>query len=266
LTLEDEISQILRQLGFTNSQATVYLTLLKLHIADGKTISKVSKKARQEVYRILAELEEKSLIERIITSPIEFEPVPIKDCLSSLIEQRRKEIFEIEKKAQESLQQFKETKANVLQDNTQFILIPKKKTLLRRLKTAIATTQNSISCVCSGHGCLHPLFDLSPTFQKALGRGVAIRWILDKQLDIDMDSLPMNLRFLLENPLFKLGVVTSQVKEKIFIYDQKELYLSLYPDRDYLQSPTLCSTSAPLVELSQNYFDALWKKAIKVNV
>jgi len=127
LTLEDEITQILVQLGFTNSQATVYLTLLKLHIADGKTISKVSKKARQEVYRILAELEEKSLIERIITSPIEFEPVPIRDCLSSLIEQRRKEIFEIEKKAQESPQQFKENKAVELQDNAQFVLIPKKK-------------------------------------------------------------------------------------------------------------------------------------------
>jgi len=264
LTLEDEITQILVQLGFTNSQATVYLTLLKLHIADGKTISKVSKKARQEVYRILAELEEKSLIERIITSPIEFEPVPIRDCLSSLIEQRRKEIFEIEKKAQESLQQFKENKAVELQDNAQFVLIPKKKALLRRLKTAVATTQNSISCFCSGQGCLHPLFDLSPTFQKVLGRGVAIRWILDKQLD--KDSLSLNLRFLLENSLFKLGVVTSPVREKIFIYDQKELYLSVYPDRDYLQSPTLCSNSAPLVELSQNYFDALWKKAVKVNV
>jgi sugar-specific transcriptional regulator TrmB len=94
----DEAIQTLTELGLTLSQAKVYLTLLKLDRATGKALSKHAKEARQEVYRILHELEEKGFVERIIAMPTEFKAITIKNCLRILIEHQKHKISKHEKK------------------------------------------------------------------------------------------------------------------------------------------------------------------------
>ncbi|MEJ5326773.1 MAG: helix-turn-helix domain-containing protein [Candidatus Bathyarchaeia archaeon] len=91
--VEEELVQILTRLGLTISQVKVYLGLIGLKQASGKVIAKHSKMARQEVYRVLAELQEKSLVEKIISRPTEFKPVSIEDCLSILVASKKKTRF-----------------------------------------------------------------------------------------------------------------------------------------------------------------------------
>ena len=107
MDVEQEATQILNRLGLTSSQAKVYLTLLKLEQATAKTISNTSKVARQEVYRVLVELEENSLVERIIAVPTEFKPISIENGLSFLIGEKRKEISDIQKEAKKLSSKFK---------------------------------------------------------------------------------------------------------------------------------------------------------------
>ncbi|MEM4733518.1 MAG: helix-turn-helix domain-containing protein, partial [Candidatus Bathyarchaeia archaeon] len=73
--------QTITKLGLTTSQVKVYLSLLQQKKATAKTISNFSKIARQEVYRVLSDLYEKGLVEKIIAKPTEFKAVPIEDCL-----------------------------------------------------------------------------------------------------------------------------------------------------------------------------------------
>jgi len=66
--MREENIRVLTNLGLTTGQAKVYLTLATLEKATAKEASDHSNIARQEVYRLLAELEDKSLIERILAS------------------------------------------------------------------------------------------------------------------------------------------------------------------------------------------------------
>ena len=67
--------QALNKLGLTTNQGKLYLTLLRTGKTSGSILSKETKLARQEVYRLLNELQEKGLVEKIISAPLEFQAV-----------------------------------------------------------------------------------------------------------------------------------------------------------------------------------------------
>jgi sugar-specific transcriptional regulator TrmB len=73
---EDEI-RLLEDVGFTKTQAKLYMTLLGFEETDGRTISAKAKIPRQEVYRTLDELEKKGLVEKVISSPYKFKATPL---------------------------------------------------------------------------------------------------------------------------------------------------------------------------------------------
>jgi hypothetical protein len=95
---EEEIVRILTRLGLTISQSKVHLALFELKKATGKITAKHSKVARQEAYRVLDELQEKGLVEKIIARPTEFEPIPIDDCIYILIKGKKMKFLKTGKK------------------------------------------------------------------------------------------------------------------------------------------------------------------------
>jgi sugar-specific transcriptional regulator TrmB len=267
LSIEEGATQILNRLGLTISQARIYLTLLKLEKATAKTISKHSKVARQEVYRILVELEEKSLVERIIATPTEFKPVPLENGLPFLIEEKRKNMSEIQKEANKlllSLRILVKPKETPREEKTEFILVPENKALLLRMKRALDAAQNSIDVIYPKEEFLQVLFNLSDKFQNALERGAKIRCLLNEPLDAN--SWPVTIQFIAENPLFEIRIMSECSEEKIWVYDKKEMLVSTCPQCGHAQAPFLWTNAAPCIKLAQNYFDISWKKAAKVKI
>jgi len=266
--VEDEATQILNRLGLTSSQAKVYLTLLRLEQATAKTISNNSKVARQEVYRILVELEKKSLVERIIAVPNEFTPVSLENGLSFLIAEKRKEISEIQKDVNKlstkikTLLKHRENKRENVIGESEFVLIPESKALLLRMEKAVEDTQTSIEVIYPKEPFLHVLFNLSDKFKKALERKVKIRCILNEPLETNAWSA--TVQAIAENPLFEIRITSETPKENFWIYDEKEVLVSTCPVNDYKQVPVLWTTATPLIGISENYFNTLWKKSAKV--
>lgn len=270
MDVEEEATQILNRLGLTSSQAKVYLTLLKLEQATAKTISNNSKVARQEVYRVLVELEEKSLVERIIAVPTEFKPVSMENGLSFLIGEKRKEISEIQKEAKKLSLKFKtflkpkETKMGTSQTGeSEFVLIPESKTLLLRMERAVDAAQKSIEVIYPKEPFLQVLFNLSEKFKDALKRGVKIRCLINEPLE---ESWPTTVQTIAENPLFEIRIISEDPKENFWIYDEKEVLVATASVRDYKQFPVLLTTATPLIGLSENYFNTMWKKAAKIQI
>lgn len=269
MDVEEETTQILTKLGLTSAQAKVYLTLLKLQKATAKTISNSSKVARQEVYRILVELEKKSLVERIIAVPTEFKPVSIENGLSFLIGEKRKEISEIQKEVNKlsaklrTLLKPRENKRGTSQTGeSEFVLIPESKALLLRMEKALDSTQTNIDVIYPKEPFLQVLFNLSDKVKDALERGVKIRCLLNEPLD--ESSWSATVQAIAENPLFEIRIIHETPKENFWIYDQKEVLVSTCPVHDYKQVPVLWTTATPLIGISENYFNTLWKKASKV--
>ncbi|MDH5462470.1 MAG: helix-turn-helix domain-containing protein, partial [Candidatus Bathyarchaeota archaeon] len=81
----DENAEMLSDFGLTHNQAKVYLTIAKLGVATVSQVSKVSKVRREDVYRILPNLEKTGLIERILDKPTRLRAIPVEDALALMI-------------------------------------------------------------------------------------------------------------------------------------------------------------------------------------
>jgi sugar-specific transcriptional regulator TrmB len=95
--------QLLIQMGFTRSQATVYLSLLKLGDTDSKELSKEANLSSQQVFRIIRELQEIGLVEReLIMKPYKFKAIPPELGLKLVLTQRLKQYREMQENVIES--------------------------------------------------------------------------------------------------------------------------------------------------------------------
>ena len=88
ILLEDSI-HTLEDLGVTESQGNVYLALLRLGVASkAATIAKFSNTPRQDVYRLLMELQQIGIVQKIITKPAMFRAIPPKETVDILLGER----------------------------------------------------------------------------------------------------------------------------------------------------------------------------------
>ena len=101
MLFDKEETLLLTQVGFTKTQAKIYLTLLKLKEPDAKTLSKDSNVPKPEVYRTLDELQKMGLAEKQITKPIRYTATPLQLGLQILmakkIQEYKKTELEIKK-------------------------------------------------------------------------------------------------------------------------------------------------------------------------
>jgi sugar-specific transcriptional regulator TrmB len=85
----EEDIQILTNLGLTIVQARTYLALAKLGTATIKTISKSANIARQNMYNVMPALQQKGLIEKVITTPTMYKATPMQEGLEILLREKQ---------------------------------------------------------------------------------------------------------------------------------------------------------------------------------
>lgn len=267
LVIEEEDVQTLTHLGLTISQAKVYLTLLALEKATGKIIAKHSKVARQEAYRILDELQEKGLVEKIIDMPTEFKPIPIEDCIHILIESKKNEISETQKKATSLLRKIKKknshTKAQLQENASQFILVPEKE-VIRRTRRNIENTQKSLDIITTLNRFKPGIFNFDEVDKKALERGVKFRLIINKPED--ENSLTEIVKAVTKNPLFDLRYINPPPLAAIAIYDKRKMIIAISATAAINEVPMLMSNNPSLLAIVQSYFETMWLTAMKSNL
>ena len=255
-------------LRLTSLQAKVYLVLASIGEAKVSTISKNVRVARQDIYRIIAELQKLGLIEKMVKSPCVYRALPMEEAVSVLLHHINKDVIDSRQKGMNLLKRHKAASArgkdNLPEEEYQFVLISEKQAKLKRLSKSTETAQKSIDIVCSWTTLLQSLSESFSMFQKALKKGVNIRWITEKPLDCKARAKTAKL--IMQNPLFKLGFVPFAIEKRYWIYDKKEVFIALNPKTNYARSPALWTNAVPLIELAQHYFDSLWKETAEAEI
>jgi sugar-specific transcriptional regulator TrmB len=258
--LKEEDVQALMQIGFTSNQAKLYITLLGIGKADGRTIAKHSQVPRQEVYRILDELQEMGLVEKIIALPCEFEAVPMQDGLSILLAQKAKEYSEAEKKTKVLLQKFEPNDGkNPEDEECRFIIVPGKERLVKRIRDEHDNSIQSIDLVTTGSRFLQSIQYCFENYEKALERGVKYRVVLEKPED--EKAFLKNIEALLAKPNFQLRFINHYPTAYVVIFDKKEAFVAVYPLKSLIESPRLWTNNPSFLAIYQNYFKAVWNSA-----
>jgi sugar-specific transcriptional regulator TrmB len=255
---------MLARLGLTPAQARIFAALYQSGLSTAKTISKNSKVARSDVYRVMATLEKLGVVEKIISAPCKFRAIPMHDAVLILMERRREETSKLQATAREILKRFKKSDVETTfkEDEPQFVLVPQSKAVVNRIRSAIDGTQKSLELLVSWRRLLEGVASaFTDSFEKACARNVQLRFIVENPLKgKDAERV---IKFIRRNPFCQLRFVPRCPNVIMGIYDKKEITIAVDPATNLSDSPALWSNSQSLITMAQDYFDILWITAME---
>ena len=170
----------LTDLGLTSAQSKIYLTLLKLgHTSIGK-IALDSRVARPDTYRVVSELQELGIVEKIVASPTEVKPLPIEDAINILMLRKTKENLEVSKRANKLVEIVKkETKERNPTENSQFALI-QGDAIDFEMQRSMFESKKTVCIIGSSRKILQGIISHHQTFLNALKRKVTIQIVTEE--------------------------------------------------------------------------------------
>jgi sugar-specific transcriptional regulator TrmB len=257
-SLDEDVST-LTELGLTVTQAKIYLTLSKTKNLTAQEISKIAKVTRPDVYRILTQLQEAGIVEKIIATPTEFHAIPINVCIAALMEKRLQKTAQIAQKAKKLIQNFKPNSINNQdKEKQQFILLPEKPSIHDKAQQMLQNAQTQI-CFLMESKIIFPWFAIYlPIFKKALDRKVECRLITPQ---FSTNNHLKTLKTLIKYSNFSLRFISETPKAFFSLWDKKAVLIVTSPIGAQSQTPTLWSNNKSIVDLCQDYFENLWINA-----
>jgi PAS domain S-box-containing protein len=242
-------------LGLNGSQAKTFLALINRGTSSIRETSKGSGLSRPETYRSMVSLEELGLIEKVISSPTKYKPLPLQEALTILVERKKKETEQLSKKAEEFYNQFKEiTQLETEEFEDDFILIPDGESLLHKIEKMTDNASTNLCAMLSQKKLVKWLLNYD-TIEKALARGLTIKILTEERLP---ELLPNYIVKLQQKYSFELRYTRIPISVSFRLYDEKEALLSTDSTADFWKSPAVWSRNPCLVELIRNYFNAAW--------
>jgi len=242
--------------GLRISQAKVYLTLLSLRQAGATSIWKNSDVARQDIYRILTELHDIGMVEKIISQPTEYKAVPIEEGVSILLKHNMDQYTEAKEKTKILLQEYKNIQKEEKLETSHFIIVPTKEVHKKRINQMFATAQKSIDTIMIHQGITpSDPEELPPPLKNAIIRGVKVRHLSYESADINQTPS----KIWKKQYTYEIRYLHDENPVMFCIADNKELFLALTPKPKPKDTEILWTNNPTLIKISKNYFDITWQ-------
>lgn len=243
---------MLMNLGLTFLQVKIYLSIAQLGKADVKIISKASKVARSDIYRIMPTLERLGLAEKIIAKTTLYKATPIKEGLSILLQNKKREYDELEQKSSSLLNNFHINNLDFLEENPEFKVISEITLFLKTHQKLMRSAQTSIDIYL---GRLLPSVPSDSSYFRRAKSNVKIRLIIQRE-----KTSPRNPRVLTKNPFFEIRYLNEPDPVRMHIFDKKMVSICV-SDAEASGVPSLLSNNHSIVKLSETYFEKVWNSA-----
>jgi sugar-specific transcriptional regulator TrmB len=265
VAFQEEGIRILIHMGFTETQAKLYLALLNIGKTDVKTLSKQANVPRQAAYRTLGELQEKGIVEKIISLPQKYAAIPLQDGLKIMISLKANEYAQVIEKAKEFLLKFEAQKQDQISENQFNIsIIEGKDTIINKVRALTDGLENNV-CVCQTlQRWMQVNLEIVDNVKKALSRGVKYRVVLEKP-DEGL-SIPKELKQILSHPNYEVQIMPIPLKINAAIYDNKNACFSFYPAKALPDSPVIVTNHPSLLVGFEDHFENLWRESGKIGV
>jgi sugar-specific transcriptional regulator TrmB len=253
---EDEI-RLLEDVGFTKTQAKLYMTLLGFEETDGRTISAKAKIPRQEVYRTLDELEKKGLVEKVISSPYKFKATPLDLGLQILIDKRIQHCKEIQVKTKKFLRKHQADEKNELsKPEYELIMVEGRQRLMQLMKRQHETAERKVRILTTLPRWLQILNFCFENYEEALSRGVKYQVVLEAQ-ESEIGSRA-NIHSLLKSQNFELRLTGSPLDTNAAIFDDREVTVNFFLSQSLAESPLVWTNHPSFISMCRDHFTAIW--------
>lgn len=244
-------------LGISQTQAKVYLALIERGTSTIRAAASVAGVGRPDTYRAMLELKEASLVETIVSSPTMYKPIPLSEAVSILIEQKQKEMATLKEKSEKLLEGYENRLfCPTTSGDTEFVLVPKGATCVKKCIAAIKNSKVSIDIMTSSKMFNQTILPANKSILEAANRGVKIRFIVDR------DSMKNGLSEIFANYCkkfsFDIKHLPTLPQPFIAIYDRSESQIATSTEEDFTQEAILWSNNPVLVGVVRDYFDTIW--------
>lgn len=257
--------EALRELGLTLSQAKVYLASVRLGRTRAKDLWKESGVPRPEVYPILSELFEMGLIEKEISSPLQFKAIPLSRGVEILLGRKWEEFSNINLKAKILVNEngkIKETK----EIESQFSVLQIKHIMANRGGESYRNARKTIDYFSPFERLVSALSCDLKVYVDAVRRGVRMRVITEKLNIHDYDLLRKEAAELFSQKDFIVKTIDPFDSNVAFsIIDKKEAYFPLDPKKSLFADQSLWTNNAALIALAEDHFKSNWTRAINLS-
>lgn len=249
--------EALNQLGLTQYQAKIYLSLLGKRSSSANEIAHLTALNRGNIYLTLDELYQLGLVEKVISSPKKYRAVPIDNAVSILVGRKKSEFTGIQKIAEELINQttIVSSETEPKADKNVLILVPNQQ-LLVTIEKALNSTTSNVDTITS-FSKFRTWISLYPDiYLKALERGVEIRLILDEPKRSYFKYNEMNA--LICEPNFALHYATTPLKAHLGVFDNKVAICNSSTSNELADSSGYFTENPCLTSLFKEYFELLW--------
>ena len=258
----------LTELGLSTTQAKIYLALVKTKNQTAQAISTLSTVSRPDVYRVLNQLQEVGLVEKIIAKPEEFRAIPIEEAVSILLQRRINKTRELQNRSLKLVQcvnqKLESSETTEEGGRREFVFIPSKSSAYARSERLLRGIKESIYFVGLTKSMSAWLAQYSTEMEIALSRGIDCRMILP--------ASPANSKFwapfekMRKYPNFKVRSMSWVPTAGFSIWDKKEILITTASAEAPLDAATLWSNNKGLIELCADYFECLWQKTRAIRI
>ena len=259
--IEEEEIQLLAQIGFTRTQAKLYLALLKMEEADGRALSEKSDISRPVVYRTLDELQKKGLVEKEISvTPYRFRVTPIDYALEILMMQRFQQYQGLQEKTKEFLLRMQNYREKTQSEREyKLVMIEGRERIIQKIRFQHDNVQRSVDILSTLQRWLHILDFSYEKYKEALERNVRYRVVIEEPGT--MNAFKEDVKTLLTQPSFKLRLSRTALKTNAAIFDKNEATFNFFPSKSISESPLMWTNHPSFVEMCQDHFDKVWKSS-----
>jgi len=257
--------KILSELGLNFCEARVFIALVRSGMSQAKTISKISGVSKPDVYRALVTLQERALVEKIISSPAFFKAIPLEESLSILLEKKETEHKLLREKTDQLKLDFNHSliEQAAQENGQQFILITGKDAELERRRKEQNKALKSIDAINPWKRFRKTQLFYAEEIKEALQRGVKIRLITEEANDIS--KISGYYSDLKKVGFYRIRYVSVPLSTAVSIYDKKEVIIATSPGANLGEANILWSNNSSIVTVMQEYFNMLWAKAKRYN-
>jgi sugar-specific transcriptional regulator TrmB len=252
-----EAAGVLTGLGLSTRQARVYLALLKLGDVAVRVVSDFSGIERQEVYRLVGELEHLGLVKRCLTVPAVFSAIPAAQGMELLIERRLDDLNHMTKRAISVSNKLNQTPLNPAGAGFSFgeVLEANRG---KRIQNAIEASQHRVQAVV-GMGQFRQLcFHFEEALSKAVERGVMVEVLSEMP---PVHCLPKWVKdALVKYPNFKFKTTPESPSAALAVFDGTQAVVAQNPLSSLAKGPQLWTTHPALVAACQTHFWEKWDR------
>lgn len=252
--------------GFTVNQAKVYLAIVEAGSISVGKIAENTKLHRQDIYKIIPDLEQKGLVTRSLDGPLLVKPISVRRALTSLVEMKKKAALDSLAFMESNLTEVANavnmlygTESDPALEEEGFCLLTTEKAITVRADILFEKAEKECNVVLSTELLMARRHKFLERFEKAASNGATIRLIVETDRQDERIALVVQT-VRPRNGNFSAKMMITESPKPFSVIDGKEVWIATSKKQE--NSGVYCvlwSTGKNIVGIYQDRFERFWK-------